>query len=224
MENQQSQMNAGKKTGGVSWAVVIIVLIVFWPVGIYLLWRKLSGDKKSAMSGGKVVFVIGWILFALGVVMVIVGPSDPTMAVSGRIEYFIVFVCGGLAMILLGGRSKKQAERYKKYISIVINQNITSINNIAAAMPVTYEIAAKDLQKMIDRGYFSGAYIDANACEIVLPKNQGNVQGDQPPYEAAGPATVRMQVAVCKNCGANNQIPAGTIGECEYCGSPLGSN
>lgn len=33
----------------------------------------------------------------------------------------------------------------------------------------------------------------------------------------------KIQVVVCKNCGANNKIAKGSVCECEYCGSPLGT-
>lgn len=211
MPNQtNTAQNQGK---GLSWAVVIIVLIVFWPVGIYLLYKKLSGDKQAALNSGNTLFVIGLVLAFMGVIAVIVGPSDQSMAVSGRIEYFIVFVCSGLALLAIGILQKNRAKKCRKYIAVIANQRCTSIDEIAAAVPVSYETAVKDLQKMIDKGYFSNAYIDAAKREIVPVQSQTE--------NGFNVATVQMETVVCKSCGANSTKPAGVPSKCEYCGSPI---
>ncbi|MDR3643816.1 MAG: hypothetical protein P4M02_01930 [Clostridia bacterium] len=204
-----------------SWAFIVIMILIFWPVGIYLLWKRTTVNKQTAMSAGKTISIVGWVLLALGIVAVIAGTDDPSQAVTGRIEYLVIFVCSGLVMILLGERSKRQAKCYKKYLAMVVNQGITSIDTIAAAAPAPYEKAKSDLQKMIDKGYFAGAFIDETRREIALPKNAESQAGDF----AGGPQPGAVMAAVtCKSCGANNRIARGTTGTCEYCGSPLSSN
>jgi len=220
MANNAYTPNANHNGGGLSWAVVIVVLIIFWPVGIYLLYRKLTSDKKAAMTSGNVVFIVGLALLCLGIFAVIVGPSDPAEAVSGRIEYLVIFVGTGLALRLIGFFGKARAARYKKYIALIINQRITSMDNIAAAVPAKYESVVKDLQKMINIGYFAGAYINSGSRDIVLPQVQGPAMG-QAPGNTYGAAPGQLMDVICKNCGANNQIAEGQAAECEYCGSPL---
>lgn len=208
MENDQTNENV--KSANYSWAVVVIVLIIFWPVGIYLLYRKLSVNKKSAMSSGKTISIIGWALLAIGVIATIVGPSDPSQAVSGRILYLVIFAGGGLAMVLIGLKTQNEARKIRKYIAIIINQNITSIDKISSVMPVEYSIAVKDIQKIIDQGFFGNAYIDYNSRSIQLPKEV------EEPENAAN-----VEVVICKSCGASNKITKGAVSNCEYCDSPL---
>jgi len=144
----------------------------------------------------------------MGVIYLIMAFEDP-----GMIAAAIIFDGGGVLVNWFARKTKREGERYKKYISLIVNQSQTSIDNIASAVGVTYEAAAKDLQKMIDAGYFVGAYIDVSQREIVLAK---------PAQASAGSSVVQVQerVVTCGSCGANNRV-MGQIGECEYCGSHL---
>jgi hypothetical protein len=83
---------------------------------------------------------------------------------------------------------------------------------------------SKDLQKMIDVGYFYGAYIDVAQREIILAKptvpQEAASSYAQTPYAQAPQAQVQERIVSCKSCGANNRV-MGQLGECEYCGSHL---
>jgi hypothetical protein len=83
-------------------------------------------------------------------------------------------------------------------------------------------MVSKDLQKMIDAGYFSGAYIDITQREIILAKTampQEYVSPISPSAQAPSPQA-QERIVSCKSCGANNKV-MGQLGECEYCGSHL---
>ncbi len=111
-----------------------------------------------------------------------------------------------------------QGEKFKKYISIVINNKETSIDNITAYMNISCEEVVRDLQTMIDKGYFLNAYVDLSSREYEPINVNGSsslneVQEEKP----------KMKVVVCRNCGGNNTntILEGEVSECEFCGSPL---
>ena len=40
----------GKISGLYSWPVIILALCIFWPVGIFLIIKRVSVDKKTAMG------------------------------------------------------------------------------------------------------------------------------------------------------------------------------
>ena len=203
-----------------SWPIIIISSLAFWPIGILLIWRRLSLDKKSAIVSGKLVSILGWIGIAFAALMILVmfseeGSSDMMIAV-------VFFAAAGLTLIFFGRKIIKTAERFKKYISIVVNHNETMIVNIAAAIPTSFDTAKKELQKMIDKGYFAGAYINHGSGEIILPKLQ-NQEVSAPAQNISASVNTEMTVISCKGCGANNKIIKGSISECQYCSSPLGS-
>ncbi|SCY91260.1 DUF4381 domain-containing protein [Alkaliphilus peptidifermentans] len=203
-----------------SWPIIIIVTIVFWPVGIFLIWKRTTIDKKAALISGKIITIIGWISVAFAVIGLLVSISEGLG--SDDVFMILFFLIAGGALIFLGRRTKQNAERFKKYISIIVNHEETSINNIAAAIPTSYEVAKKDIQKMINRGYFSGAYINETLKEIILPKEQDIYNMDTNVKVDSNP-NLEMVAVRCKGCGANNKIRKGSVDECQYCGSPINS-
>lgn len=200
-----------------SWPAIIIICLIFWPLGIFLIWKRTTVDKKAAINPGTKMSTIGWVLLVLGVLALIGGSSEPTFDTNAIIADFIIFIGGGLALIILGVHRKKEAARFRKYIDMIINQEITSIDNIAASFSTTYDIANKDLQKMIKKGFFMDAYINQAEREIILPQVQKNFTRN----ESQSANNVQYQVITCQSCGANNRIAVGIVGECEYCGSPI---
>ncbi|MCI6277656.1 MAG: hypothetical protein MR639_13125 [Clostridium sp.] len=118
-----------------------------------------------------------------------------------------------------------QGEKFKKYISIVINNKETSIDNITAYMNISCEEVVRDLQTMIDKGYFLNAYVDLSSREFAIRTREYepiNVNGSSSLNEVQEEKP-KMKVVVCRNCGGNNTntILEGEVSECEFCGSPL---
>ena len=202
-------------SNGLSWTLVIIVLVCFWPVGIFLLWRKLSADKKATMRSGKIITAIGWFLAICGgLAMLGMDEGFDTSTFIG----VIVFLGGGVGLILLGKKMKRLAKKYKNYITIVVNQGETNIQNIANITGIPYETVKADLEIMIDKKFFSNAYIDLGKGCIVIEHRGSYVT-------ATGISSVRVEtkfvVVQCKNCSATNKVVSGSVGECEYCGSMI---
>ena len=49
-----------------SWPAIIIAFWLFWPVGLFLLFKKFSVDKKAAMkAGGASLKIIGIVLIVI---------------------------------------------------------------------------------------------------------------------------------------------------------------
>lgn len=204
-----------KKKKSPSWIAIIIWFIFFWPVSIYLIWKKLSTDKAATMKNSKVLRVIGIVFVVMGAIMLTEVGNDTGMALFG-----FLFYAGGGALIIWGSIKVKQSgERYKKYIDIVINQNQTTIDNIASMMRLTYDQTVKDLQKMIDIGYFEGAYIDQANHEIVLLHRQHTPVNNQVQNHSEPQA--QQKTVKCPNCGGNSVLTVGCVCECDFCGSPI---
>lgn len=207
-----------RKKKSPSWAAIIIWFILFWPVSIYLIWKKLTTDKAAAMQNSKVLKAIGIIFVVIGVLMLATIGEDDT----GSVLLLFIFYTGGGALIIWGSNKVKQSgEMYKKYIAIVINQNETTIENIASITGLSYDETVKGLQKMIDLEYFEGAYIDHANHEIVFPKKQQMVANESMQNSAFANSQSQQKTVKCPNCGGNNLITVGGVGECDFCGSPL---
>lgn len=206
----------GKISGFYSWPVIILALCFFWPIGILLLMKRVSVDKKAAMSVGRLIGGIGIASYIIAAVMFIACLSDGFG--SDDIGIILFFGIAGFALRKVSRKVKKDAENVKKYLSVIVNGNERQIDAIASSMGKTYDTAKNDIQKMIDKGYLKNAYINEGTREVVLPNN--NVQGQVGTAANTTANNITPRIVSCPCCGANNTI-IGDMGECEYCGSPL---
>lgn len=208
---------------GIGWGWIIFLLIIFWPVGLFLLIKKLATDKSALMSGKTgVLSAVALFLIVFGGMgflgMLLDTSGDSEGALGGAI-IVIAMLVGGILLLRKVSKTKKIAVKYKKYIDIVANQNIRSIDNISSAVGLPYDIVAKDLQDMINIGYLKDAYINQGNREIILKQHEP-VQYTQASV-VGQVAAVQTKVARCTGCGANNVVTVGKVSECEYCGTPI---
>ena len=209
-------MNENGKLGCLySWPVIILALCIFWPVGIFLIIKRVSVDKKAAMGAGKLIGGIGIASYCIAGIGFIACLSDGFG--SDDIGMILFFGIAGFALQKVSQKIKKDADDVKKYLSIIVNGNEKQIDAIAASMGKSYDVAKTDIQQMINTGYLKNAYINEGTREIILPNNNIQEQNGTVGNDAANIAT---KIVACPCCGANNTI-VGDMGECEYCGSPL---
>lgn len=206
----------GKISGWYSWPVIILALCVFWPVGIFLIIKRVSVDKKAAMGAGKLIGGIGIASYCIAGLGFIVCLSDGFG--SDDIGMILFFGIAGFALQKVSRKIKREAEDVKKYLSVIVNGNERQIDAIASSMGKSYDVTKNDIQKLINKGYLKNAYINEGIREIILPSDSIQEQVDATINSTANNVTTK--IVTCPCCGANNTI-MGNIGECEYCGSPL---
>lgn len=213
----------GKIKGLYSWPVIILALCIFWPVGLFLIIKRFSIDKRAAVSaGGKGLKGLGIGLAVFGAIGFIGCISEPDGAGGAVVAFF--FILGGALLIRKAKKLSKEAEKTKQYLAIIVNGNVRQLDSIAAATGKTYDVVKADVQKMIQNGYLKNAYINENTREVVLPTAApapaANPVFANPIQSAAAPIQPQAKIVACPCCGANNTI-YGATGECEYCGSPI---
>ena len=69
-------------------------------------------------------------------------------------------------------KAKKEKLRYKKYFDLIEIQGIISISDIATLTKTLSEDVMADLQKMLDKGFFPGAFLDETKQVIVLEQDK----------------------------------------------------
>ena len=210
-------MNENGKLGCLySWPVIILALCIFWPVGIFLIIKRVSVDKKTAMGAGKLIGGIGIASYCIAGIGFIACLSDGFG--SDDICMILFFGIAGFALQKVSQKIKREAEDVKKYLSVIVNGNERQIDVIASSMGKSYDVAKNDIQKLISKGYLKNAYINEGTREVVLPSN--NIQEQVGTMTNTTANNVTTKIVACPCCGANNTI-MGDMGECEYCGSPL---
>ena len=209
--------NNGKVRFWYSWPAIILALCFFWPVGVFLIFKRVSTDRKTAMGAGKLIGGLGIASYCIAALGLLVCISDGFT--GDDVVMILFFGAAGFALRMVAKKIKTEAENVKQYLSIIVNGNVRQLDTIASTIGKSYDVVHKDVKKMIDKGYLKNAYIDEGMREVVLPNSapapQNNVN-----VAAANAAPVQSKIVACPCCGANNTFQ-GDIGECEYCGSPL---
>lgn len=217
-------MNQDKGSFWYSWPAVILALWLFWPVGIFLLIKKLSRDKKAAMGAGKLIGGFGiaaYCIAGIGLFASISNLLAGKVFMTGEDIVMILFFGGaGFALRKIAKKIKSEAESVKQYLSIIVNGGVRQLDTIASTTGKSYDVVHKDVKKMIEKGYLKNAYIDEGMREVVLPSSAPAAQNTATAVPTANAAPVQTKIVACPCCGANNTIQ-GETGECEYCGSPL---
>lgn len=206
-----------KISGWVAGPAIAIAWFLFWPVGIYLTYRRARIDKRAAIVISSIVIVLGLIFFIGGLRFLSGGLTGDDAANMN------VLIIMGLIFIFMGVYTRKSAKRFLKYISLVVDNSYRSIEDIAQVMNTSYDKAAKDLRILLKDGYFNGYYIDDSTMRIGLYETrtvESDAIIDQKIKEDLQDKSEEYTVA-CKSCGANNKVIAGKVGECEFCGSPI---
>lgn len=86
----------------------------------------------------------------------------------------VVGIALGIAMIIYASNYDRKYGRYAQIINTTMGK--IPIQNIAAAYPVPYDTALKDLQAMIDKKILYGAFIDYREGMLVLNQKNPNVE------------------------------------------------
>ena len=119
--------------------------------------------KKSTAKGLKIA---GAIVFALGLIAC-VEPIDMMIWLGAIESYYVedllaalMIVVGGAAMFISGMSMSKGLKRYSKYLAVLGDREAMPIEEICRTLGYSRRQVEKDLQKMIDKGYFGGkAYL-----------------------------------------------------------------
>ncbi len=195
-----------------SYPSIIMAAFIFWPVAVLLIYNRNKAAMQLGLSTSKIARISAYICFMF-VLAGIVTFMDGGFG-GEDYGYMLFFIAGVIILFMLSNKIKDKVKRYEKYVAI-INGNEVIIDNIAVAMSLSLEEVRKDIQTMIDGGYFIGAYINDSTNEIILPKNKFSMDD-----EGTKEDTTQSTVVVCKCCGAQNKVTKNEA-ECEYCGSPL---
>jgi len=120
---------------------------------------KSPADKKSTARWLK-LFGLG----ALVIGLLAMGDAFSEMLWNPALNYWLedmldacAFGAGGAAMLFSGFSMDRQLKRFPKYLLVMGDREAVSIDELARTLGYTPKRVQKDLEKMIDRGYFGGA-------------------------------------------------------------------
>lgn len=131
---------------------------------------------------------------------------------------FLEAIC--IFAVVKGTQIKKRIKRFKVYVGLISVERLTLIDEIAISTAQSVDFVAKDIQKMIDKKYFSSAHINKSTNQIIIGNLEMSIM-----QEAAGHPTQGSNEGLtnikCNGCGAINSVKEGLQNNCEYCGLSL---
>jgi len=169
---------------------------------------------------------------ALGTLMRVIGFAGAVLFFAVSISLAIepdlwgaivgfVFTAIAVAFFFRGVKIECMIKRFRTYILLISNQNMTLLSSLAAATNQTVDFVRSDLQKMINRKFFFDARIDDDALEIKIGGLRQAATEKSAQAAVNQTAQAQWETVKCAGCGATASKPSGGKGICEYCGSPI---
>ena len=157
-----------------NWLIIGLCFILpwpwTWPVGLYLLIKKLRKRNKDGDFSFRKMISSGLIFATAGLVLIINTNGDFQIGNWQFVAGALVSLYGaGLAVY--SAIAHKRERFFAKYQAIIRGRKAVAIAEVASAMPVSFQRACRDLQIMIDKGEFEpGAYLDMGARVLVFDR------------------------------------------------------
>lgn len=194
-----------------SWGIVILALIVFWPVGLILLYLKLRDNSKNKFKfSGITKIVIGACSVSFGLIGLAAEIDEPTGEMGVTIVMVSIFLAIGIAFIYFGMKNIKDGKIYEKIGSLINFQEVESVEEIARKLKTTEEKVAEYISKAISLGFCNNE-IEYKNNKIVYKKK----------IKAEEEKKKHERIIKCECCGGINHISDIEVKACEYCGMEL---
>lgn len=204
-----------------SWPVIIIAFIIFWPAAIVLIYLRTQNTKGGAFAAAsnKKLYI------ALGIILILMGLTR----FDNSVIMALFMIVGGVAMIYYANTLAKKASRNKSYIDLIVNQGETSIDKIASVLNVKYDVALNEIKTMQSLGILKGANINEQTHSIAITKTKAAVNEitdmvnsvtDALTGVASNSAAMPSKTVVeasCPGCGAKYTGAKGSTITCDYC-------
>ena len=129
-----------------------------------------AGDGVDHIDKGAMALeVAGWIVAAFGAVLAI-------GALGSGLWSFLAMLAialGGGVMIFAGRRAKRREKAFRRCMTISGDKGIVKIDGLARTLGMSEEDLAKQLDEMVDRGYYgTRAYVDhARGLLVIEPED-----------------------------------------------------
>ena len=171
----------------------------------------------SHVAIGKIFSIIGYTLGVFSLIGFITAIAD-SMIDAEIVILVIIFLAISVFFIVKGIQIKGRIRRYKQYVSLISAKQMTIIDNLSASTGQSVDFVRKDLQIMIKKKLFANATIDMSANEIVIG---GKALNETAVMQTQPVAKEELESYICPGCNAPGSKPKGSVGSCEYCGSPV---
>ena len=141
-------------------------------------------DPVARIGKGRTVLIIfGWVLLALGILTVF---EPLTTGALWRVLESLAVALGGAGMLVASWKKGKKEQDYQNCVKVVGDKASFDLNSLAAALGKKPKDLEKDLDDMVDRGYFGdAAYFDKARDLLIIDPAKAEVQLKKAAAESA---------------------------------------
>ena len=132
--------------------------------------KKVTKSPQTKKSNARWLKIIGLIVLFFGINATLDGAGSTLWALRNGVDSFwwledllsgLALTAGGGAMLYSGFSMDRQLKRYSKYLLVLGDREAMPIDELARTLGYSERRVEKDLEKMIDKGYFGGkAYLN----------------------------------------------------------------
>ena len=137
--------------------------------------EKKAKDPVSRIGKGRTLLIVfGWLLLAAGVLTVFEPLSNGAL---WRVLESVAIALGGGGMLFASWKKGRKEQDYQNCVKVVGDKASIDLNSLAAAVGRKPRDLEKDLDDMVDRGYFGdAAYFDKSRNVLIIDPAKAEVQ------------------------------------------------
>ena len=145
-------------------------------------------------AGGKGMWIGGLITLGAGVfttVITLLGTLAGGSFLEGLLASGIVAasICTpGAVLAIVGNKRRNRAARCRNYLAMVGDRRRAALDDLAASIPTDWPQVRRDLEWMLDEGFFPGCYIDGSTHELTCPEEKEKARAAAAAQEAPAKA------------------------------------
>jgi hypothetical protein len=186
-------------------------------LGLLLAILRLKADRSFHKTAARALRLAGYILllnclFGLIFLLVDLRTTSDVVPEIIAIIFFALTAAGGVVMLKKGSLILAGIKRRQVLIDQIVNQQLTSIDEIASRLTKPAGEVLYDIQEMSQSGFLPGYQVDLQSRRVWRPAAPIAQQAS-----TSGPLPELVQFT-CTGCGARNQLQRnGQRVSCEYC-------
>lgn len=186
----------------ITWGRIILIFLVFNPIGLYMIFRKINFETRNHYYNGITMIILGFAVTIPSLIFGILLLPDLLSAII-ICTFTAYWILVGIVLIILGFVYKAKGKLINKYINLLFVQKITKINEIARILNRTYSTVSNDIQTLIDNGTLKNIYIYHAEKEVIINE-------------------ISNKIAIkCINCAGTTVLNKNDEQFCAFCGAKL---
>ena len=201
--NRKTVFRYNDKAEALSWGLVIFMLVLFFPLGVYWMIIKTVNEKASYHLNGVTLNIIGAIYMLISFLVSMIFVREDAEVIKVILLPFAIIFAVGAAFVVYGFVLRAKGNKLDKYMNIITVEKITQTDRIAAMTNDSYSKTVKTIGILINEGFLENSYIYYRDREVIVP------------------GISKKTAFKCPSCAGTTVLYSNEDRICEYCGGKI---